>query len=601
MGSISVSGFGTRFVQAALLRVATSQGRRWRRFESPTAVFTAWEHDQVLSLIDRAERAAQAGFWVVGFVAYDAAPAFDAALAARRDPTVPLAAFGVFEQALPSAGPAGGAYRVPSWHPTRTRSAFEAAVDQIRSLIAAGETYQVNYTMRLRSGFSGDPLGFFAALARAQRADHLAFIDLGDAALCSASPELFMHRHGTKVTSRPMKGTRPRHPNQTIDQQLLDELVRSTKDRAENTMIVDMVRNDLGRVAHFGSVQVSALHRVETYPTVHQLISEVTATTDASLRELLTAAFPPASITGAPKVATSRIIAELEGDARGAYTGAVGVIAPGGDFDFNVAIRTAWIDSAAGTATYGVGGGIVWDSVPADEWHEAHDKARILRRARPDFRLLETIAWEPGAGPTLLDRHLARLLGSANHFGFDIDTGQIRRLLDGVTSPIALRLRLLLSPDGALELESQELGTTPDQPVLAIAAAPVSSDDELLGHKTTQREIYETARNSAPEAFDVLLWNERGELTETTIGNLVVAGDGLCWTPPTQCGLLPGTFRAELLEAGIIRERTITLDLLERADRIWMINSLRGWVPVSVDFSTAAALRARASAGSLAR
>ena len=580
----------TRAVRRAVLRVPTPEGRRWRWFEAPTAVLTAWEHEDVLPLLDRAEAAAHDGNWVVGFIAYDAAPAFDSALSALRDPTVPLAAFGVFRRALPSAGPAGGAYQLTDWTPTRTQEAYEAAVSQINELIAAGETYQVNYTMRLRAGFSGDPFGLFAALSRAQRADHLAFIDLGDAAVCSASPELFVHREGVAVSSRPMKGTRPRHPDPSIDSRLIDELVRSEKDRAENTMIVDMVRNDFGRVAEIGSVEVPALHRVETYPTVHQLISDVTARTDASFRDLMAATFPAASITGAPKVATTRIISDLEGDARGVYTGAVGVIAPGGDIDLNVAIRTAWIDRAANTATYGVGGGIVWDSDPAAEWHEAHDKARILQRANPDFRLFETIAWEPGTGATLFDRHLTRLRRSAGHFGFEIDIDEIGRVIDAVESPVALRLRLLLAPDGAIELQQHPISPTPARPLVALASAPVESSSEFLAHKTTNRRVYDVAKAAAPDAFDVILWNERGGVTETTIGNVVVEIEGERLTPPTNAGLLPGTFRAELLAAEAITEKSISLAMLEQADQVWMINSVRGWVAVDVDFSSATAL-----------
>ncbi|MEZ5165795.1 MAG: aminodeoxychorismate synthase component I [Acidimicrobiales bacterium] len=429
-------------VRRALVRHEHGDGRRWLAFADPVDHFTASTLDEVGDALDAAEAASRAGHWVVGFVSYDAAPAFDPALRSHRDPGTPLVAFAAFADARPSRGPAGRPFNAGRWVPTITQDVYETAIRHIRELIAAGETYQVNYTLRLHATFEGDPEGLFAALCRAQRADHLAFVDLDGAAVCSASPELFLRRTGDHIETRPMKGTRPRHPDPVVDRTLADELLASEKDRSENTMIVDMARNDLGRVAHVGSVLTTALHTVESYPTVHQLTSTVTARTDCSLRELFDATFPGASITGAPKVATSHIIHSLESEPRGVYTGAVGLIEPGGDAEFNIAIRTAWVDRRRGTATYGVGGGIVWDSDETAEWHEAHDKARVLHRATRPFRLLETLAWEPGAGPILLDRHMRRLADSAAHFGFDCDVDEVTRRLGAIRSIGPLRLRV---------------------------------------------------------------------------------------------------------------------------------------------------------------
>jgi para-aminobenzoate synthetase/4-amino-4-deoxychorismate lyase len=381
-----------------------------------------------------------------------------------------------------------------------------------------------------------------------------------------------------------MKGTRPRHPDPTIDRDLAEELISSEKDRAENTMIVDMARNDLGRVADVGSVDTTALHTIESYPTVHQLTSTVVADTDASIAEIFAATFPGASITGAPKIATSRLITELETSPRGIYTGAVGLIEPGGDAEFNIAIRTAWVDRRTGLATYGVGGGIVWDSNETAEWEEAHDKARVLHRATRPFRLLETLGWDPGAGPILLDRHLHRLGESAAHFGFDCDIEEVRRRLGAVRADTARRIRVLLAPDGALEVQVLDPPVPGNDPwLLALDSFPVASDDEFLRHKTTRRDRYDEARARFPDADDVVLWNERGEVTETTIANLVVETDGEALTPAASSGLLPGTLRAELLANRRIREAVLTLDDLHRADKIWAINSLRGWVPAKFE------------------
>ena len=569
-------------VRSALLRLPTDEGRRWLSFDNAVETVTAWTLDEVAGAFARIEQLNAAGHWCVGMVSIDAAPAFDAALAARRDPNVPLVAFGAFDEPNPSRGPAGRTYEVGDWTGDRDQAAYEADVAGLKGPIASGVTYQVNYTMRLHADFAGDSLGLFEALSRAQRADHLAHLDLGTAAVCSASPELFFHKNGRRISSRPMKGTRPRHPDPVVDAALIDELVSSEKDRAENTMIVDMVRNDLGRIAEVGSLHVPALHTVETYPTVHQLTSTVTADTDESLFDLFAALFPGASITGAPKVSTSRIIAEVESTPRGIYTGAVGAVGPDGFAEFNISIRTVWVDRIAGTATYGVGGGIVWDSDPTAEWLEAHDKARVLHRACRTLRLLETIGWEPRAGAMLLDRHLSRVAEAAEHFGYDIDLGEVRRIIDAVDADGPARLRLLVAPDGALELEVVPLTDSPATPwALPLDTQPIDESDELLYFKTTARERYEQAAARFPDAPDVILWNSRGELTETTIGNLVVELDGELVTPPASAGLLPGTFRAELLDSESITEATVRIDDLDRATGLYMINSVRGWVPIT--------------------
>ena len=566
------------------MRFPASGGRRWLLFTEPTTTFEATSLGDVESVLEAADAAAAQGLWVVGMVSYDAAPAFDSAIRARRDASVPLASFAAFAKAQPSRGPAGATFDVGPWTPSQDQAAFEEAIGLIKDHIAAGDTYQVNYTLRLDAEFSGDPLGFFAALARAQRADHLAYLDFGDLAVCSASPELFLRRTGTQLISRPMKGTRPRHPDPAADRQLADDLITSEKDRAENTMIVDMARNDLGRLATVGSLRTTDLHTVESYPTVHQLTSTVQAETTASLSEIFRGTFPGASITGAPKVRTSGLIAELEPTPRGVYTGSIGAIAPGGDFEFNIAIRTATIDRVRGRACYGVGGGIVWDSDPADEWLEAHDKARVLHRASEPFRLLETLAWEPETGPILLDRHLDRLQATASHFGFDLDHGEVRRHLEGLSARRPVMVRLLVDLDGHIETELRPLPEPSTKPTVVVDDRPVDRGDEFLRHKTTRRHRYDEARRRFPHAFDVLLFNSDGEFTESTIANLVIEDNGRRFTPPTSAGLLPGTFRAELLAHRRIQEAPIRLADLQAAERIWLINSVRGWTEVTVDW-----------------
>ncbi len=559
----------------------------WRSFERASSTLVAWDPAEVAPVVAAAEAAAIAGRWVVGFVSYDAGPAFDPAIESRRDPSVPLAVFAVFEGSEPDPVD-GGFFTTGPWSDSVSPEAFRQGVDAVRDLIAAGDTYQVNLTYRRSATFDGSSLGLFRSLMAAQGATYGVYLDLGPFAVCSASPELFLRRDpqpdgGHRLRSIPMKGTRPRGSTPAADERLVDELAGSAKDRAENTMIVDMMRNDLGRIAEVGSITVPALHRVERYPTVLQMTSTVEARSRASLAEVFGATFPPASITGAPKYRTTRRIAELEATPRGLYTGAAGVIGPGGVAEFNVAIRTVWIDRVRATATFGVGGGIVWDSDPADEWSETKVKTRVLDRALEPVRLLETMLWSPDTGIGRVDRHLARLDRSAMALGHRVDLDQVRERLTAWTTARPRseprRLRLLVDRNGNVELES---GNAPEPTIepwpARLAATPVRSTDPTLGHKTTARHAYDHHRRSMGAAREVILWNERGELTETTIGNLVLDLDGQLVTPPTSSGLLPGTFRAELLDHDKIRERVVTRADLARCDAIFSINSVRGWV-----------------------
>lgn len=565
----------------ALLRFG--HDRDWLRFTDPLETTTVWELDGVLDALERAEAATHEGRWVVGLLSYDAGPAFDPAVASQRDPSVPLLTLGVFDAPRNDGGPLDGPFEISEWTPDQSETEFAAAIDRVREHIRSGETYQVNYTVRRHATFWGSAEGLFASLSRAQRAKHDAFLHLGTHALCSASPELFFTREGTTLHSRPMKGTRPRHFDPAIDAAIAGELVSSLKDRAENVMIVDMVRNDLGRIAEIGSVSVPRLLDVETYPTVHTMTSTVTAESDAGLVDTLRALYPVASITGAPKYRTTEIIADLEQSPRGAYTGSAFALSPDGRWEFNVVIRSVWLDLEGGTGTYGVGGGIVWDSRADSEWNETEHKSRVLARAGKPLKLLETMAWTPDGGISLRQRHINRLLDAGDHFGIHIDMDIVMDLLNTVRSDTPVMLRLLIDADGQPELEVKALprddGTTR---VLPIDTEPTDPFDEFLVYKTTTRTRYEEALERFPGAPDVILWNRRGELTETCIANLVLELDGSLVTPHRQSGLLAGTLREELLERGQLAERVLTIADLERADRVFTINSVRGWDEIEI-------------------
>jgi len=525
------------------------------------------------------------GLHAAGFVAYEAAPAFEPALAVRASAgRLPLLRFGLFrerdEGQPPSIEETAGAFSLGAFAPSVDEERFGEAVRRIRAWIAAGDTYQVNYTFRLRAPFEGDDHALYARLALAQRAAYCAHLRFDDFSILSLSPELFFRWQGGALELRPMKGTRPRGRWPAEDDALAAELLSSPKDRAENVMIVDLLRSDAGRLAVPGSVSVPQLFAVERYETVHQMTSTVRARTPAGTRlgDVFRALFPSGSITGAPKIRTSQLIAELEDAPRGVYTGAVGFVSPG-ETIFNVAIRTLVIERQTGMAELGVGSGITYDSEAGAEYRECLDKAEFARRAPHDFQLLETLLWEPGSGFFLLGPHLDRLRESARYFGFSYDRREIeRRLASADIADSPRRVRLLLARDGAVSVETHPLHPEAGLPVrVALAAEPVDSREVLLYHKTTRREVYERRAAARPDCDDVLLVNESGQVTESTIANLVAEIDGERSTPPLDCGLLPGVFRGELLRTGEIRERVLTAADLRRATALWLVNSVRKW------------------------
>jgi para-aminobenzoate synthetase / 4-amino-4-deoxychorismate lyase len=461
--------------------------------------------------------------------------------------------------------------------------------------------YQVNHTVRFRAECGLAPRDVHDALTRARHGRYHALIETAEWAIVSASPELFIDVRAGVITARPMKGTARRGRWSEEDDAAAADLQRSEKDRAENLMIVDLLRNDLGRVAQFGSVEVRDMFAVETYPTVHQLTSTISAQLrdDVSLCDIFAATFPCGSVTGAPKVAAMQRIAALEPTPRGAYCGAIGVIRPDGSATFSVAIRTLVIDRAKRTAVYGAGGGITWDSAADAEYDEVLVKAALLADTDgPTFDLLETMRIEDGRVKRR-DLHLARLAASARYWGFAADVRSraddaLRRLEQGAPDG-TWRVRMTVSRDahvsiarvrmeaGAVEgVDPRQASGRPagDAPFVRLAETPVDSRDPLLHHKTTARDVYDRRRAEYPDGFDVLLHNERRCITEFTIGNVVCELDGELITPPRDAGLLGGTFREELLRDGVVREADIPVADLARMSRMWLINSVREWVEV---------------------
>ena len=544
----------------------------------------AWRPHEVLPMLQEALDAGRRHGWdVVWLLGYEAASAFDAALHIRREATTPLAWFGAYRQRRWHAAPPQPAMgcAITDIQRELAPAAYGARLGQVRRALRAGDTYQVNYTFRLEARWAGSPYGLFHRLWQSHRGRLAAYVDLGAVVLVSASPELFFWKSPQGiVTCRPMKGTARREADPAADRLALARLRLSPKERAEHAMVVDMVRNDLGRIANVGTVRVVEPFCIETYPQVYQMTSTITAATGADLPGLLTALFPCASITGPPKAATMGLIAQLEPSARGWYTGALGWTRPDGRTQSSILIRSAVLERAGQTLRYGTGGGVVWDSGVEAEYDECTAKSWLWRRPvrQPaTFQLIETMRWTPAEGFFLLERHLERLERSAWELGWCCDLGHVVERLAGQASAWRepLRVRLLVAADGTCHLEAAPLGPAQAPVRLAWAAEVVDADDPWLRHKTT------ASRRAVPdpgqEADELLFVNQRGEITESSLGNVVVRCGERWLTPALRCGVLPGTFRAHLLDRGLIHEAIIPGALLGQCEAVHVINAVRLW------------------------
>jgi para-aminobenzoate synthetase / 4-amino-4-deoxychorismate lyase len=572
-------------------------GEPWRfHFAQAREVLQADHPDQVRAVLEAVHEHAMAGRWCVGAVSFEAAPAFDAALPVHPACT-PLAWFAVFDEATPASdgpwAPAGSVDAHAHWpvvpEQGTERAAFDAEMVQIHEHIAAGDFYQINHTSTWHGRLCrGSALAYFDALRQAQPKGYAAHLDAGDWQLLSVSPELFFDWDGEQLLCRPMKGTAARGATPEADAAQAQALRASAKEQAENVMIVDLIRNDVSRVAQPFSVKVPRLFHLEPLPTVWQMTSDVSARTRAGVTwvDVFAALFPCGSVTGAPKVQAMHTIRDLEPGARGWYCGAIGVVRPGGAARFNVAIRTVQVQGDA--LRCGIGSGITTDATAEGEWREWGHKRRFLRNATEPFELLETLALDHGQ-LRHASQHWSRLSEAAAHFGWRwgaVEQAALQAQAQALCAahPKGLwRVRCCVAADGQARLEAFALEASPESVQLVWAREPfAAAHSEWVRHKTTRRAHYDAATVQAPGAFDTLLYNAEGEITECVRGNIAALIDGQWLTPALHCGLLPGVGRAVALREGRVREAVIRREDAHRVQAWAFLNSLRGWLPATV-------------------
>jgi len=573
-----------------LLDDAREGGGGQRLYSDPAEIVAVHDPAGVSAALARLRAATAKGQHAAGWIAYEAGHALEphlAPLATALPDVAPLLWFGLFdrvEQLDPAAfaaclpDPAGAWAGSP--RPLVTREAYEAAFDRVAALIAAGDIYQANLSFRASVPIAGHPLALYARLRAASRVGWGGIVHDGRRWLLSLSPELFFRIEGARIAARPMKGTAPRGRTPAEDDANAARLAADPKERAENLMIVDLLRNDLSRVARAGSVKVPELFAIERYPTVQQMVSQVEAemAPGRDAIDALEALFPCGSITGAPKVRAMEIIAEVEADTRGPYTGAIGMVAPDGSAAFNVAIRTLALEEGGGHALIGLGSAVVADSTAEAEWRECLAKGSFVTAGGRPFDLIETMRFDPVAGIVALERHLARIAASAGALDFVFDRHAARNELHAATFRLreARRVRLLLSRTGAIAIEIRPPAPAPEGPVaVKIAALPVDPADFRLRHKTTDRAFLDQARRAAG-CFETLFVRPDGLLTEGSFTNLFVMRDGKLVTPPRALGLLPGILRETLIESGEAIEGVVTEADLR--DGFFIGNALRGLI-----------------------
>ncbi len=554
-------------------------------FTQPVKELKTRDLAEVADLLTQVESYQEQGYYVVGYVSYEAAPAFEEKLAVHKLPLLGeyLLYFTVHDRVETSPIPL--TYEevdLPSkWREQTSAEDYEKAISQIHHHLRQGDTYQVNYTVQLKQDLSANPFAIYNRMVVEQEAGYNAYVEHDEMAVISMSPELFFEQNNRELTTRPMKGTTQRGVTDQEDLAQASWLEQDPKNRSENMMIVDLLRNDMNRISEVGSEHVERLCQVEQYSTVWQMTSTIKSQLrpDVDLVAIFRSLFPCGSITGAPKIATMEIIKDLEPQPRGVYCGTIGLLLPNGQRIFNVAIRT--IQLHQGKAIYGVGGGITWDSTWESEYREVHQKAAVLYRKQARFQLITTGRISQ---KSLLfeDQHLERLTKASRYFAFPFDPEDLRQKIEmecqACDSHQDYRLRISLSKSGEMEVSRQILA--PLSPSFCKAKLCLQEADlqtPFTYFKTTHRPHLSLGKQ------EIIYHNVAGELLETSIGNLVLKIAGELYTPPTSLGILPGIYRQHLLETGQVKEKIMTLEDLNQAEAIYGCNAVRGLYELQVN------------------
>ena len=604
---------------AVLLETTRKEPRNDRTyiFLNPLRVVQAHTLDEVDRCLEAVDEALKQGYYAAGYLAYEAGYAFERSLLTEGPLPIPLVWFGIYPKPvcidvatrkiesgssllknipLPPEKQVTTDLTAMKLSPSIREEDYRDAFRAIRTYIAQGDTYQVNYTFKVRFPVEPGAAMLYDRLRGSQRVAYSAWLNAGGTSILSFSPELFFRLDGSRLLLKPMKGTSPRGRTTEEDRQHREALLRSEKDRAENLMIVDLLRNDAGRVAKAGSVSVPKFFEVERYQTVFQATSTINATVrkEVAVPELLRSLFPSGSVTGAPKIRTMQIIRELEREPRGVYTGSIGFFSPDRNARFNVAIRTVVLDRKQKTGEMGIGSGITADSTVEGEYQECLLKAKFLTQPAREFRLFETMKWTKAKGWFLLRLHLERLRDSASYFGFRYERSAIltgmkrieRELNKAAKGKRSMRVKLLLDRSGNVEFEWAALNDLPPIHRVGMSERRTDSHDSLYFHKTTSRVFYDEELASAMKRgwFDVVFRNERGEVTEGARSNVIIRKGSHYFTPPISCGVLKGTYRTFLMKrkSFALEERVLMPDDLAEADEVFLCNALRGMVKVEI-------------------
>lgn len=562
-------------------------------FSNPLKIISCYRLEDVKDAFFELEDFLSKGYYAAGFISYEAGFSFEENLKGLRlDPGFPLIWFGIYKkpiifrhrEKIDLFTNKNSTYSINNLRFNISRKKYVDNIKKIKNFIKRGDTYQVNYTFKYKFNFSGSLHGFYEDLKSKQSVSYSSRIKTPEFSILSLSPELFFRKNKALMEVRPMKGTIDRGRDADQDRRNIEILSQSLKDRSENVMIVDLLRNDLGRISRAGTVATERLFEVERYETLLQMISIVKAKLkkNVSLYELFRAIFPSGSVTGAPKISTMKIINSLEKEPRRVYTGSAGFFAPNGDAVFNVAIRTVLINNKTKKGEMGVGSGVVIDSEPYKEFEECKLKADFITKKKADFKLIETILWQPDKGYFLLKEHIDRLSSSCEYFNFKFDKKYIRRMLKGLEKEFKnrsdYRVRLLLGSDGNVKSSFSRISNNAVVQKVRFSDKRVSSRHVFLYHKTTDRELYNKEHKKWKKKgyFDIIFTNEKNQITEGAISNIIIKKGKAYYTPPVESGLLNGVFRKSLLKKIPLKEKVLYKKDVLCANEVYMVNSVRG-------------------------